>query len=589
MAWEQLESVWPVHGSALVHDGVVYAVAGRSVFLDGGLRMVRLDLKTGEKLSESLMDDKNPATGNNLQEVTKVLQGPVGLPDILSCNGENVFMRSQKFDLEGNRLEIGPHSADAAVQGQVQRGPGVHLFAPNGFLDDTWYHRTYWVFGRSMAGGHSGYFQAGKYAPSGNILVSGGGYVYGYGRKPEHFRWTTVLERALFAAGTDPAGVATPEEAKPSQDQQAGPRRRANQAANQPATQQRAPTVSLIDLGNPAELDPAKKPITVAAWVKADSADGVIVSHGGPQTGYALTLIDGRAAFEVRIDSKLTTAVGVDRLIGEWHHVAGVLAADGKLAVYVDGEVTATADAKSTLPIAPKQGLQIGADDAGAVGEKTAPNALIGALDEIRIYHAAITPEVLKQHIETGAEPAGLKPVLSLSMEGAPRDESAAKLVVESVAVARTPGKRGDALQFAGQGGRNADGYSGNPQTPSGNRGGGTDVEHKWAQDIPIYVRGMVLADQSLCLVGPPDFTNEHEAFAQISTRDSQVLDQLAKQDNALRGASGSKLMIVNADTSEVQFSLDLDLLPVFDGLAAAQGTLYLSTADGRVVTFKGE
>jgi hypothetical protein len=326
----------------------------------------------------------------------------------------------------------------------------------------------------------------------------------------------------------------------------------------------------------------------VAAWVKADSADGVIVSHGGPQSGYALTLIDGRAAFEVRIDSNLTTAVGVDRLVGDWHHVAGVLAADGKLTVYVDGQPAATADAKSTLPIAPKQGLQIGADEGGAVGEKAAPNALIGALDEIRIYHAAITPEALRQHIDTGAEPAGLKAVLSLSMEGAPRDESAAKLVVESIATARTPGKRGDALQFAGQGGRNADGYSGNPQTPGGNKGGGTDVEHKWAQDIPIYVRGMVLADQTLCLVGPPDFTNEHEAFAQLSTRDSQVLDQLEQQDEALHGAKGSKLMIVNADTSEVLFTRDLDLLPVWDGLATAKGTLFLSTTDGRVVTFTG-
>ncbi|MCA9052279.1 MAG: PQQ-binding-like beta-propeller repeat protein, partial [Planctomycetaceae bacterium] len=581
MAWEQLESVWPVHGSTLVQDGVVYAVAGRSVFLDGGLRMVRLDLKTGEKLSESIMDDKNPATGNNLQELTMVLQGPVGLPDILSCNGDNVFMRSQKFDLEGNRLEIGPHSGDSAVQGQVQRGPGVHLFAPNGFLDDTWYHRSYWVFGRSMAGSHSGYYQAGKYAPTGNIMVSGGGYVYGYGRKPEHFRWTTVMERALFASDTDPGGVASAEEAKKSAPKQQG--------KGKNAQAKRASNVSLLDLGNPEKLDPARTPITAAAWVKADSADGVILSHGGPQTGYALSLIDGRAAFEVRIGSKLFSAVGVDRIIGDWHHVAGVLAADGQLTVYVDGEPAGTGDAKSTLPVTPKQGLQIGADEGGTVGEKESPNALIGALDEVRLYHAAITSEALKQHVATGAEPADLKPVLAISMDGQPRDESPSKLVVESTKTSRTPGKRGDALQFAGAGGRNADGYSGNPQTPGGNKAGGTEVEHKWAKDIPIYVRGMVLADQSLVLVGPPDYINEHDAFAQVSARDSKVLDDLEKQDDALKGAAGSQLMIVDADTSEVQFTLNLDLLPTWDGLAAAKGRLFLTTTDGRVMTFAGK
>ncbi|MEZ6065421.1 MAG: hypothetical protein R3B90_06855 [Planctomycetaceae bacterium] len=164
MAFEQLESVWPVSGSVLVRDDVVYGVAGRSVFLDGGLRMVKLDLATGKKLAEEVMDDRNPATGNNLQEVMKTLQGPVGLPDILSCTDDSIFMRSQKFDFDCNRQEIGPHSGDFAAQGSVQRGPGVHLFAPMGFLDDTWFHRSYWVFGRSFAGGHGGYYQAGKYA-----------------------------------------------------------------------------------------------------------------------------------------------------------------------------------------------------------------------------------------------------------------------------------------------------------------------------------------------------------------------------------------------------------------------------------------
>ena len=43
MAFGQLESVWPVHGSVLVQDDIVYCVAGRSMFVDGGLRMLRLD------------------------------------------------------------------------------------------------------------------------------------------------------------------------------------------------------------------------------------------------------------------------------------------------------------------------------------------------------------------------------------------------------------------------------------------------------------------------------------------------------------------------------------------------------------------
>ena len=38
--YEQMESVWPVHGSVLVVGGRVYCVAGRSMFLDGGLQFL---------------------------------------------------------------------------------------------------------------------------------------------------------------------------------------------------------------------------------------------------------------------------------------------------------------------------------------------------------------------------------------------------------------------------------------------------------------------------------------------------------------------------------------------------------------------
>ena len=58
MAWEAIESVWPVHGSVLVlpgaggepatAGGVVYCTAGRSIYLDGGIRFLRLRRRTGE-------------------------------------------------------------------------------------------------------------------------------------------------------------------------------------------------------------------------------------------------------------------------------------------------------------------------------------------------------------------------------------------------------------------------------------------------------------------------------------------------------------------------------------------------------------
>jgi len=199
-SFEQLESVWPVPGSVLVQNDIVYCIAGRSMFLDGGLRFLQLDPVTGNKLGEVVLDDRDPETGENLQIHVKGLNMPVALPDILSSDGEYIYMHSQRFDLQGNREEIPPYSANNNEQGAQQYGVGMHLFCPTGFLDDTYMHRTYWVWGRKWASGAGGYHRAGAYAPAGRIMAIGDTRVYGFGRQTQYFKWTTPLEYHLFSA-----------------------------------------------------------------------------------------------------------------------------------------------------------------------------------------------------------------------------------------------------------------------------------------------------------------------------------------------------------------------------------------------------
>lgn len=202
VAYDQLESPWPVHGSVLVQDGVAYCVAGRSMFLDGGLRLVGLDAATGRKRSETVLDDRDPASGKNLQIHVKGLTMPVALPDVLSTDGHRLYMRSQQFDLEGKRWEVPPRDlAD-------QEGEDAHLFCQIGLLDDTWFHRSYWQYGKSAGGGYGSWFTTGRYGPSGRILVFDDATVYGYGRKPEYYTNTSVLEYELFAARKQPSNEA---------------------------------------------------------------------------------------------------------------------------------------------------------------------------------------------------------------------------------------------------------------------------------------------------------------------------------------------------------------------------------------------
>ncbi len=186
-----MESVWPVHGSVLVEENVAYLVAGRSYFLDGGIRLYGLDPETGNVVVENVLDDRDPMTGNSLQTRIKGLSMPVALPDIMSSNGEKLFMRSQMFDLKGKREEKG---AD-------------HLFAPFGFLDQTGFHRTYWIYGNSYNGTIGGY-RSGRSGIGGRILVRDSDRVYGFGRKPQYFRWASAYEYQLFAVDAKPVGPA---------------------------------------------------------------------------------------------------------------------------------------------------------------------------------------------------------------------------------------------------------------------------------------------------------------------------------------------------------------------------------------------
>jgi len=198
MAWEQLESAWPVHGSVLVHNNVLYCTAGRNMYVEGGIRFLRLDPATGNLLGETVMNDKDPETGEDMHlAYLKKTQGnnmPVAHSDILTCNGQHIWMRSQKITFDGKRLEIGLENVEE------QNPEDFHIFCQNGFLDDSYFFRSYWTFGRRVTGGYGGWYKAGRLVPSGRILCFDEKRVYGYGRKPEYMVNSSVLEYRIFSA-----------------------------------------------------------------------------------------------------------------------------------------------------------------------------------------------------------------------------------------------------------------------------------------------------------------------------------------------------------------------------------------------------
>jgi len=130
-AFGQLESAWPVHGSVLVHGNVAYFAAGRSSYLDGGIDLYGVNAATGELLHHRHLE--GPYTDFSDDEAHfHYGAGPGALTDILQADSQHLYMRNNVFDL---KLES-------------QKGGSLRVQANGGFLDDTYFKRAFWFFGK---------------------------------------------------------------------------------------------------------------------------------------------------------------------------------------------------------------------------------------------------------------------------------------------------------------------------------------------------------------------------------------------------------------------------------------------------------
>jgi len=161
-----LESPWPVHGSVLVQDGSVYCAAGRSSYLDDGIGLYRLDLATGKMLARRRLWSRD-ATGRQPEDKVVVMEMAGFLPDVLSSDGDCVYMRHAGF----------------APEDLQDRQTSPHLMSVSGLLDGNWWHRSYWVFGTLSHSCCWGAMTAMSEVPTGRLMVFDGTTLYGYGRQ----------------------------------------------------------------------------------------------------------------------------------------------------------------------------------------------------------------------------------------------------------------------------------------------------------------------------------------------------------------------------------------------------------------------
>ncbi len=162
----QVESAWPVRGSVLVTGGVAYVAAGRSTYLDGGIRLYGLDPLTGKVLHRGRLAGPWPDR-ETWRDVAFYVRG--ARADVLVSEGQSIYMRQKA--LTPALEEVEPTILSSKGEADV----GLHLFSTAGLLDGSWYNRTFWMYSKRWPG-----FQLANQAPkSGQLLVVDDERTYG--------------------------------------------------------------------------------------------------------------------------------------------------------------------------------------------------------------------------------------------------------------------------------------------------------------------------------------------------------------------------------------------------------------------------
>lgn len=207
----RLESVWRLHGSLPVVGDLAYCIAGRSSFLDGGLFLTAIDIQTGEiKHRTNLYTATNEREDRKRNKFVAAYHIEGAHSDLLVAQGDYIFLNQMKFSHD-LKLQPTPYLSKEQITARPsinlddqdyvndaifkvkwrnitydtydklagilvdenetvgERETGLHLFTTSGFLDTSFFNRSYWMYAKTWPG-----FNHTNLAPkSGQLLVVG--------------------------------------------------------------------------------------------------------------------------------------------------------------------------------------------------------------------------------------------------------------------------------------------------------------------------------------------------------------------------------------------------------------------------------
>jgi hypothetical protein len=108
--------------------------------------------------------------------------------------------------------------------------------------------------------------------------------------------------------------------------------------------------------------------------------------------------------------------------------------------------------------------------------------------------------------------------------------------------------------------------------------------DYNWKTAATLRPKSVIKTSDTLFLAGPEDVLDEERIFSDSYSKLNR--DQLQKQNELINARKRGKLLAVSVQDGSVTQEIGLESQPVWDGMAAAYGNLFMCCKDGSVVAF---
>jgi arylsulfatase len=137
------------------------------------------------------------------------------------------------------------------------------------------------------------------------------------------------------------------------------------------------------DLEGDRRPDIANHALSVTVELAAPGSNGVVLAQGGTVNGFSLYFKDGDLHWAIRRENELQIVTAHAAELANARKLTASLSRDGTPRLSVDGREVATGKGAGLIPRLPADGLQVGRDLKGAVGDYRAPFPYKGEIQSV--------------------------------------------------------------------------------------------------------------------------------------------------------------------------------------------------------------